>query len=51
MNTAYKLFYCLSSYTRVNAKLGFGKTSFVNTDVVSSQLSQYAGHAVPRMQQ
>ena len=28
VNTVYKLF----SYTRLNAKLGFSKTSFVNTD-------------------
>ena len=28
---AYKLFKCMFSHTRVNAKLGFGKTSFMNT--------------------
>ena len=27
----YKLFKRMFSYTRVNAKLGFGKTSFMNT--------------------
>ena len=33
MNTVFKLFKRLFSYTRVNVKLGFGKTSFVNMDV------------------
>ena len=30
VNTVYKFVKLLFSYTRVNAKLGFGKTSFVN---------------------
>ena len=34
MNTVYKLFKCPFSYTRVNAKLEFGKTSFVNMAVI-----------------
>ena len=33
VNTVYKLFRRLFSYTRLNAKLGFCKTSFVNTAV------------------
>ena len=33
VNTVYKLFKRLFSYTRVHAKLGFSKTSFVNTAV------------------
>ena len=33
VNTVYKLFKLLFSYTRVYAKLGFSKTSFVNTAV------------------
>ena len=32
VNTVYKLFKRLFSYTRLKAKLGFSKTSFVNTD-------------------
>ena len=31
MNTVYKLFKRLFSYTRLNAKLGFGETPFVIT--------------------
>ena len=31
VNTVYKLFKRMFSYTGVNAKLGFGKTSFMNT--------------------
>ena len=31
VNRVYKLFKRLFSYTRLNAKLGFSKTSFVNT--------------------
>ena len=31
VNMVYKLFKCMFSYTRVNAKLGFGKTSFMIT--------------------
>ena len=34
VNTVYKLFKRLFSYTRVNAKLGMCKTSFVNTAVI-----------------
>ena len=33
MNTVYKLFKRSFGCTRVEAKLGFGKTSFVNTAV------------------
>ena len=31
VNMVYKLFKCKFSYTRVSAKLGFGKTSFMIT--------------------
>ena len=31
VNTVFKLFKRMFSYTRVNAKLGSGKTSFMNT--------------------
>ena len=31
VNTVYKLLKRMFSYTRVSAKLGFGKTSFINT--------------------
>ena len=31
----YKLFKRMFSYTRVNAKLGFGKTSFMNTPEIT----------------
>ena len=31
VNTVYIFFKRMFSYTRVNAKLGFGKTSFMNT--------------------
>ena len=31
VNTVFKLFKRMFSYTRVNAKLGFGKSSFMNT--------------------
>ena len=30
VNMVYKLFKHMFNYTRVNAKLGFGKTSFMN---------------------
>ena len=33
VNIVYKLFKRLFTYTRLNSKLGFGKTSFVNTAI------------------
>ena len=44
VNTVYKLFKRLFSYTRLNAKLGFSKTSFVNmavTVILPGQLRQH----------
>ena len=46
VNTVYKLFKRLFSYTRLNAKLRFGKTSFVSTaDSVCQRI--YIGLGLP----